>query len=84
MVALSLPRPARDVLGNVGAEAIVELVTRWSTDIFDLRVVDGVASAAITVPEGSAPVIDAARVHELTLALRAVLVALDPGTGPYR
>jgi len=83
-ITVSLPRPARDVLGNVGAEKVVELVTRWSTDIADLRVLDGVASAWLPVPDGEAPVIDAARVRELVLGLRAVLVALDPGTGPYR
>jgi hypothetical protein len=83
-ITISLPRPARDVLGNVGAEKIVDMVTRWSTEIADLRVIDGVASAAFAVPEGDAPVIDAARVRELVEALRAVLVALDPGTGPYR
>ena len=83
-ITLSLPRPARDVLGNVGAEKIVDLVTRWSTEIVDLRVVDGVASAALAVPEGAAPAIDATRVRELVEALRAVLVALDPGAGPYR
>ncbi|MBA3452488.1 MAG: hypothetical protein H0T42_05255 [Deltaproteobacteria bacterium] len=83
-ITLSLPRPARDVLGNVGAENIVDLVTRWPAEIIDLRVVDGVASAAFGVPEGTAPVIDAARVRGLVEALRAVLAALDPGAGPYR
>jgi len=83
-ITLSLPRPARDVLGNVGAEPLVELVTRWSTEIADLRVIDGVASAWFPVPDGKPPVIDAARVRELVLGLRAVLVALEPGTGPYR
>ncbi len=83
-IRISLPRPARDVLGNVGAEKIVDLVTRWSTEITDLRVVDGVASAAFAVPEGAAPIIDAARVRGLVEQLRAVLVALDLGAGPYR
>jgi len=83
-ITISLPQPARDVLGNVGAEKIVDLVTRWSTEILDLRVIDGVASAAFAVPEGAAPVIDAARVRGLVEQLRAVLVALDPGAGPYR
>ncbi len=83
-IRISLPRPARDVLGNVGAEKIVDLVTRWSTEITELRVIDGVASAAFAVPDGPAPVIDAARVRGLVEQLRAVLVALEPGAGPYR
>jgi len=81
---ISLPRPARDVLGDVGAEKLVDRVTRWSTDITDLRVIDGVASATFVLPDAKRVPIDAQSVRTLVEGLRAVLVALEPASGPYR
>jgi hypothetical protein len=80
-IVLSLRDPAADVLGDPAAERLVDPVTRWPADFIDLRVTDGVASASYVVV-GAA--LDAKRARELVLALRAVLAALDPGTGPYR
>lgn len=81
---ISLVRPAADVLQANAAERLVELVTRWPLDLANLRVRDGVASAELVLPEAARPVVDAERVRELVHALRAVLLALDPGAGPYR
>jgi hypothetical protein len=76
-ITLSLPRPASDVLGEPDANALVESVTRWPDDITDLRVHDGVASAACASH-------DAERIRELVEMLRGVLIALSPATTPYR
>jgi hypothetical protein len=81
---ISLVRPAADVLRANAAERLVELVTRWPLDLVNLRVRDGVASAELVLPEAARPVIEADRVRELVHALRGVLLALDPGAGPYR
>jgi len=79
-----LPHPATDVLGDPMAEPLVEAVTRWPADYRELRVTDGVAGATYTLPTSDPVVVDAARVRALVDALRAVLLALDPGAGPYR
>ncbi|MBL0212330.1 MAG: hypothetical protein IPQ07_00330 [Myxococcales bacterium] len=83
-VVISLPRPASDVLAANAAERLVELITRWPSDVVDLRVEHGVASASLLLPGGDPPVADATRVRELVEQLCAVLGALDPGAGPYR
>ncbi|MBS1121611.1 MAG: hypothetical protein H6Q90_3839 [Deltaproteobacteria bacterium] len=83
-LALALPHPATDVLGDPMAEPLVEAVTRWPADYRELRVTDGVAGATYTLPTSDPVVVDAARVRALVDALRAVLLALDPGAGPYR
>ena len=80
-VVISLPQPARDVLAANAAERLVDLITRWPGDVVDLEVEKGVASAAYLLSEGVA---DAERVRTLVEGLRAVIAALDPGTGPYR
>jgi len=79
---LTLARPATDVLGANVAERLVDQLTRWSPDIIELRVADGVAMAQLRLAEG-APV-DATRVRELVEGLLSVLATLDPGAGPYR
>jgi len=83
-VALVLARPAADALAEVAAEAIVDRLTRWPTDITDLHVADGVATATWLLPAGDKPVAEAKRVRELVEALRALLATLDPSAGPYR
>lgn len=83
-IVISLPRPASDVLAANAAERLVELITRWSADMVELKVEHGVASAALLLPPGDVPVADAGRVRSLVEGLRAVLAALDPGSGPYR
>ena len=83
-ITLAFPRPAADVLGDPAGDRLVEQVTRWPAEIVDLRVEDGVASASLRLAPGAGPEVDAARVRELVLGLRAVLVALAPATGPYR
>jgi hypothetical protein len=82
-VDLSLAKPAHDVLGRDVAEALVEPLTRWPSDIVNLRVNDGVAGATLVVA-GKPPVLEAARAKELVEMLRNVLAALSPGSGPYR
>jgi hypothetical protein len=79
-IDLSLPRPTLDVFGAPSANQLVELVAQWPEDIVELRVADGIASAHLQLPAAA----DAARVRKLVAGLRAVLVALDPGRGPYR
>ncbi|MDX2089628.1 MAG: hypothetical protein SFX73_17365 [Kofleriaceae bacterium] len=81
---ISLVRPATDVLRANAAERLVEMVTRWPLDIANLRVRDGVASAELVLLEAERPIVDPARVRELMHGLRGVLLALDPGAGPYR
>ncbi|MBA3462492.1 MAG: hypothetical protein H0T46_21195 [Deltaproteobacteria bacterium] len=81
---IRLPRPASDVLAANAAERLVDLITRWPSDIVDLVVENGVASAVYLLRGGDPPVADAERVRTLVEGLRAVLAALDPGTGPYR
>lgn len=81
-VALALPAPALEALSTPAAEPIAGVLTGWREDVIELRVTDGVASAAWQLP--ASKVADAGRVHELALGLRAVLAALDPGHGPYR
>jgi hypothetical protein len=83
-LVLSLPHPATDVVGNVDAEPILEQVRQWPAEIADLRVIEGIASASNVLAPGELPVVDAARARELLFALRSVLVALEPGAGPYR
>lgn len=64
---------------------LADLLTTWSTDLRHLAVRDGVASVSLTLPVVVGPVpVDADRVHEVVLALGAVLAALDPARGPYR
>ncbi len=79
-ITLELPRPAGDVLATAASEQLIDQVTTWPVDFVDLRITDGVAAAAWVLP----PAIDAARVRELVLGLRSLLLALDPGAGPYR
>jgi hypothetical protein len=81
-VALAMPAPALEALSTPAAEPIAGVLTGWRDDVIELRVTDGVAAAAWQLPPNR--VVDAARVHELALGLRAVLAALDPGHGPYR
>ena len=81
---IRLSRPASDVLAANAAERLVDLITRWPSDIVDLVVENGVASAVYLLRGGELPVADAERVRTLVEGLRAVLAALDPGTGPYR
>jgi hypothetical protein len=83
-VVIRLARPASDVLGANAAERLVELITRWSADIVNLEVENGVVSAALLLPGGDPPVADPARVRELVGNLRAVLGALLPDATPYR
>jgi len=83
-IRLELPRPTADAVADPSASQLVDLVTRWPDDVVDLRVADGIASALLRLPAGDRPVVDAARVRELVAGLRGVLVALDPGRGPYR
>jgi hypothetical protein len=80
-VTLSLPRPASDALAASTPENLVERLTAWPADFRDLHVSDGVVSASLLL---ETPAVDAARVRELVEALRAVLVAIDPGASPYR
>jgi hypothetical protein len=82
-VDLSLAKPAHEVLGRDVAESLVDMLTRWPSDIVNLRVTDGVAGATLLVA-GTPPVLDAARARELLDMLRNVLAALSPGSGPYR
>ena len=83
-IALSLARPAADVLAVSVPEGLVDQLTQWPPEIVELRVAEGVASASWRLPGGEAPVVEARRVRELVEALRAVLATLDPGAGPYR
>jgi hypothetical protein len=80
-ITLSLPRPASDALATSTPEALVEKLTAWPADLRDLHISDGVVSASLLVTGAK---VDAARVRELVEALRAVLVAIDPGASPYR
>ena len=82
--ALALPSLGGDVSGEIG-ERLTEQLAGWPADVIDLRVADGVASAILPLPADAArPRLDAARVRGLIEALRAVLVALEPGASPYR
>jgi hypothetical protein len=84
-IAISLAHPASDVLhAEPAIERLVERVSAWPPELVELRVTDGVASAAYVIPAGDPPVVETSRVRELIEALRGVLVALDPGAGPYR
>lgn len=83
-IRLELPRPAADALAEPSASQLVGLVTQWPDDVVDLRVTDGIASALLRLSAGESPAVDATRVRELVAGLRGVLVALDPGRGPYR
>jgi hypothetical protein len=80
-VALSMPRPAADALAASTPENLVERLTSWPADFRDLHVHDGVVSASLVL---AGPSVDAARVRELVEALRAVLAAIEPMSGPYR
>jgi hypothetical protein len=81
-VELSLARPATDVLGANVAEGLVDQLTRWSPDVVELRVANGVAMAKWRMPTGAPAA--AASVRQLVEGLAAVLATLDPGAGPYR
>ncbi|MEO8703015.1 MAG: hypothetical protein ABI867_23415 [Kofleriaceae bacterium] len=83
-LAIALARPATDVLADPAHARIVERVAAWQPDVVDLLVSDGVASAAYVLPGHAPPVVETSRIRELIEALRGVLVALDPGAGPYR
>ncbi len=85
-IALALPHPASDALGAGVAESLVDLLTRWPTDVVDLHVVDGIASARLAIEpiEVGTPKLEVRRVRELVQGLVALLAALDPGAGPYR
>jgi hypothetical protein len=83
-VTLGLARPAADALAEVVAEGVVDRLTRWPSDITDLHVSDGVATASWVLPAEQKPRVEARRVRELVEALRALLATLDPGAGPYR
>ena len=78
---LTLAQPVAEAAGEPAAEPVRELLARWPEDFVDLRVAEGIASAAWRFGEGP---LDAARVRELALALRGLLAALEPGAGPYR
>lgn len=78
-VSLSLPRPAADAL--TVPEHLVSQLVAWPADFRDLHVHDGVVGASLVL---DGPRVDAARVRELVLALRAVLAAIDPAASPYR
>ncbi len=79
-IRLELARPAVDAAEAPSARPLVELLAGWPDDRIELRVADGVASALLRLPPGGDP----APVRELVAALRAVLIALEPGRGPYR
>lgn len=81
-VSLALARPSDEALACDRAE-LQTLLAAWPSDIVQLHVEDGVASAAWQWPLGKAHA-DATRVRELVTALRTVLGALSPDTGPYR
>ncbi len=81
-VTLELAEPWNTVPAT--GEQLTNQLTAWPHDFVDLRVRDGVASASWAVPAGDAPVLDATRVRELVLALRSLLLALEPAVGPYR
>lgn len=88
-IRIELARPAADALGSTQlAEAVVAQLTRWSTDIVDLRVADAVATARLPIaaPTEAEPrvAVSAERVKELIHDLAGVLAAIDPGAGPYR
>lgn len=80
-VVLAVARPAAAALDGGTPDALVELFVRWPADVVDLVIADGVATASWQLGGERA---DAARVRSLVEMLRAALVALDPGTGPYR
>jgi hypothetical protein len=81
-VALSLPRPGPDALGDATAERLIPQLAAWPTDLTDLRIADGIAAATWQLPADRTA--DAARVRALVEALRALLATLEPGAGPYR
>lgn len=83
-IVIRLPRPARDVLGVNAAERLVSLISTWPEDIVNLEVENGVVTAALLLPGGEAPAVDAGRVREVVGQLRAVLGALLPDAAPYR
>lgn len=66
---------------NVQPERVSALLATWSTDIIDLAVQQGVASASLPVTAGG---VDATRVRDLIRTLRTLLASLDEQTGPYR
>ena len=80
-IDLTLAHPFDEYDAEAVPAAIRELLARWPGDFTDLRIADGIASAAWVLGDGPA---DAARVRELVLALRGLLAALDPSAGPYR
>jgi hypothetical protein len=81
-ISLELAAPAAQAATTPGASAIAAVIAGWRDDIVELRIADGVASAAWRLPADR--IVDATRVRELVAGLRAVLAALDPETGPYR
>lgn len=88
-VKLSLARPASDALARAQlSEAVVAQLVKWPTDVLDLHVEEGVATARLpiapsTIPNGL-PIVSHERAKELIHGLAAVLAAIDPGAGPYR
>jgi hypothetical protein len=87
-ISVMLARPASDALGSTNlSEAVVEQLTRWPTEIVDLKIAEGVATAELPIPDAAPnqlPEVSAAKVKELAQGLVAVLAAIDPGAGPYR
>jgi hypothetical protein len=81
-LSFALPQPGPDALGHPTAERLVPLLAAWPTDLVDLRIAGGTASATWRLADDR--VGDAARVRGLVEALRAVLAALEPSAGPYR
>jgi hypothetical protein len=80
-ITMSLPRPAADSLGEPAAASLVEKLIDWPKEIYDLKVVDGVASASWAITNAA---VDASQVQDLVGKLRTILAVLDPGAGPYR
>ena len=74
-VELSLATPAAEA--SRAPPPIAPQLARWPADWIDLRIADGVASAAATV-------IDAAQARALVEALAGIMAALGPAQGPYR
>lgn len=88
-VKLALARPASDALASTQlSEAVVAQLVKWPTDILDLRVEDGVATARLPIAPPTTPTalpeVSHERTKELIHGLAAVLAAIDPAAGPYR
>jgi hypothetical protein len=79
-LAYAVEHPAADAAN--APPPLRALLAAWPDDFFDLEIANGVARAILLVPAPRAA--DAGRVRELAVALRALLAALDPVSGPYR